>query len=73
MEISKLKYYKITSVIQKEPTKLLFNDNKHEARVKSVEIKFSHNNVGLVINNLTLSDLKELRKITRKQIKELQK
>jgi hypothetical protein len=73
MEISKLKYYKITSVIQKEPTKLLFNDNKHEAIVKSVEIKFSHNNVGLVINNLTLSDLKELRKITRKQIKELQK
>ena len=73
MEISKLKYYKITSVIQKEPTKLLFNNNKHEARVKSVEIKFSHNNVGLVINNLTLSDLKELRKITRKQIKELQK
>lgn len=73
MEISKLKYYKITSVIQKEPTKLLFNDNKHEARVKSVEIKFSHNNVGLVINNLTLSDLKDLRKIVRKQIKELQK
>lgn len=73
MEISKLKYYKITSVIQKEPTKLLFNDNKHEAKVKSVEIKFSHNNVGLVINNLTLSDLKELRKIVRKQIKELQK
>lgn len=73
MEISKLKYYKITSVIQKEPTKLLFNDNKHEARVKSVEIKFSNNNVGLVINNLTLSDLKDLRKIVRKQIKELQK
>lgn len=73
MEISKLKYYKITSVIQKEPTKLLFNDNKHEAKVKSIEIKFSHNNVGLVINNLTLSDLKELRKIVRKQIKELQK
>lgn len=73
MEISKLKYYKITSIIQKEPTKLLFNDNKHEARVKSVEIKFSHNNVGLVINNLTLSDLKELRKVVRKQIKELSK
>lgn len=73
MEISKLKYYKITSVIQKEPTKLLFNDNKHEARVKSIEIKFSHNNVGLVINNLTLSDLKDLRKVVRKQIKELQK
>lgn len=73
MEISKLKYYKITSVIQREPTKLLFNDNKHEARVKSVEIKFSHNNVGLVINNLTLSDLKDLRKVVRKQIKELQK
>jgi hypothetical protein len=73
MEISKLKYYKITSVIQREPTKLLFNDNKQEARVKSVEIKFSHNNVGLVINNLTLSDLKDLRKIVRKQIKELQK
>lgn len=73
MEISKLNYYKITSVIQKEPTKLLFHDNKHEARVKSIEIKFSHNNVGLVINNLTLSDLKDLRKIVRKQIKELQK
>ena len=73
MEISKFNYYKITSVIQKEPTKLLFNDNKYEARVKSVEIKFSHNNVGLVINNLTLSDLKDLRKIVRKQIKELQK
>lgn len=73
MEISKFNYYKITSVIQKEPTKLLFNDNKHEARVKSVEIKFYHNNVGLVINNLTLSDLKDLRKIVRKQIKELQK
>jgi hypothetical protein len=73
MEISKMNYYKITSIIQKEPTKLLFNDNKHEARVKSVEIKFSHNNVGLVINNLTLSDLKDLRKIVRKQIKELQK
>lgn len=73
MEISKLSYYKITSVIQREPNKLLFNDNKHEARVKSVEIKFSHNNVGLVINNLTLSDLKDLRKIVRKQIKELQK
>lgn len=73
MEISKLSYYKITSVIQRELTKLLFNDNKHEARVKSVEIKFSHNNVGLVINNLTLSDLKELRKVVRKQIKELSK
>lgn len=73
MGIYKLNHYKITSVIQKEPTKLLFNDNKHEARVKSVEIKFSHNNVGLVINNLTLSDLKELRKVVRKQIKELSK
>lgn len=68
-----MNYYRINSIIQKEPTKLLFNDNKHEARVKSVEIKFSHNNVGLVINNLTLSDLKDLRKIVRKQIKELQK
>lgn len=73
MEISKFNYYKIISTIQKDLTKLMFNNNKHEARVKSVEIKFSHNNVDLVINNLTLSDLKELRKVVRKQIKELQK
>lgn len=73
MEISKFNYYKITSIIQKDLTKLMFNNNKHEARVRSVEIKFSHNKVSLVIDNLTLSDLKDLRKIVRKQIKELQK
>lgn len=73
MEISKFNYYKITSTIQKDLTKLMFNDNKHEARVRSVEIEFSHDNEYLFINNLTLSDLKELRKVVRKQIKELQK
>lgn len=73
MEISKFNYYKITSTIQKDLTKLMFNNNKHEARVRSVEIKFSHDNKYLSINNLTLSDLKELRKVVRKQIKELQK
>lgn len=73
MEISKFNYYKITSTIQKELTRFMFNNNKHEARVKSIEIKFSHNNMSLVIDNLTLSDLKELRKVVRKQIKELQK
>nr|DAW38481.1 MAG TPA: hypothetical protein [Caudoviricetes sp.] len=51
----------------------MFNNNKHEARVKSVEIKLSHNNRCLVMDDLTLSDLKELRKVVRKQIKELQK
>lgn len=73
MEISKFNYYRITSTIQKDLTKLMFNNNKHEARVRSVEIKFSHDNKYLSINNLTLSDLKELRKVVRKQIKELQK
>lgn len=73
MEISKFNYYKITSTIQKELTRFMFNNNKHEARVRSVEIKFSHDNKYLSINNLTLSDLKELRKVVRKQIKELQK
>lgn len=73
MEISKFNYYKITSTIQKELTKLMFNNNKHEARVRSVEIKFSHDNKYLSIDNLTLSDLKELRKVVRKQIKEIQK
>lgn len=73
MEISKFNYYKITPTIQKDLTKLMFNNNKYEARVRSVEIKFSHNKVSLVIDNLTLSDLKDLRKIVRKQIKELQK
>ena len=73
MEISKFNYYKITSTIQKELTRFMFNNNKHEARVRSVEIKFSHDNKYLSINNLTLSDLKELRKVVRKQIKEIQK
>ena len=73
MEISKFNYYKITSTIQKDLTKLMFNNNKHEARVRSVEIKFYHDNKYLSINNLTLSDLKELRKVVRKQIKEIQK
>lgn len=73
MEISKFNYYKITSTIQEGGTRFMFNNNKHEARVKSANIKFSHNNVGLVIDDLTLSDLKELRKVVRKQIKEIQK
>nr|DAV61570.1 MAG TPA: hypothetical protein [Caudoviricetes sp.] len=72
MWIRKLNYYTITSAIQNELTKFTFNNGKHEAKVKSAEIKFSRNNACVVINNLTLSDLKELKKVVRKLIKEIQ-
>ena len=72
METYKTKYYKITSSGKGKLTKFSFNDGRYEANVKSVDIKFTHNKEVSVIDNLTLGDLKELRKIVRKQIKELQ-
>lgn len=67
------KYYKITSRKSKQLTKFLHNDQKHEANVETVEIVFRHSNIGQVVNNLTIQDLKDLRKIVRKSIKELTK
>ena len=72
METYKTKYYKIISSGKGKLTKFSFNEGRHEAMVKSVGIKFTHNKDVSVISNLTLSDLKELRKIVRKHIKELQ-
>ena len=72
MWIRKFNYYTITSAIQNELTKFTFNNGKHEARIKSAEIKFSRNNAGVVINNLTLSDLKKLKRTVSKLIKEME-
>ena len=69
MVTSKLKYYRITSKVQKELIKFTFNECKHEANVKAASIRFSHNGVSLVVNNLTFNDLKKLRRTIRKLIK----
>ena len=71
MATYKLNYYKITSSGKGKLTKFSFNEGRHEAKVKSVDIKFTHNKEISVIDNLTLGDLKELRKVVRKRIKEL--
>lgn len=71
METYKLNHYKITSSGKGKLTKFSFNEGRHEANVKSVGIKFTHNKEVSVIDNLTLGDLKELRKVVRKCIKEL--
>lgn len=72
MATYKLNYYKITSKVQKGLTHLTFNECRHEAKIKSAEIEFSSDNGSLTINNLTLGDLKKLRKVVRKQIRKLQ-
>lgn len=72
METYKTKYYKITSSGKGKLTKFSFKEGRHEANVKSVGIKFTHNKEVSIIDNLTLGDLKELRKVVRKQIRELQ-
>ena len=71
MATYKLNYYKITSSNKSKIIKFSFNESRHEAKVKSVDIKFTHNKEISVIDNLTLGDLKELRKVVRKRIKEL--
>lgn len=71
MATYKLNYYKITSSNKSKIIKFSFNEGRHEAKVKSVDIKFTHNKEISVIDNLTLGDLKELRKVVRKRIKEL--
>jgi hypothetical protein len=71
MATYKLNYYKITSSGKGKIIKFSFNECRHEAKVKSVDIKFTHNKEISVIDNLTLGDLKELRKVVRKRIKEL--
>ena len=71
MATYKLNYYKITSSNKSKLIKFSFNDGRHEAKVKSVDIKFTHNKEISIIDNLTLGDLKELRKVVRKRIKEL--
>jgi hypothetical protein len=71
MAIYKLNYYKIKASVQEGLTNLFFNEGRHEAKVNAVKIKFSSDKGDLIINNLTLNDLKELRKVVRKRIKGL--
>lgn len=72
MATYKLNYYRITSSGKGKLTKFSFKEGRHEANVKSVGIKFTHNKEVSIIDNITLGDLKELRKVVRKQIRELQ-
>ena len=72
MKREKLNNYKITSAVQKGLTKFTFNNGKHEAMVKAASIKFSRCYVNLNVSDLTLSDLKKLKRTVSKLIKELE-
>ena len=71
MKMEKLNNYKITSAVQKGLTKFTFNNGKHEAMAKAASIRFSRCYVNLNVSDLTLSDLKELKRTVSKLIKEL--
>lgn len=68
----KLNNYKITSVIQDGLTKFTFNNGKQEAMVKAASIRFSRCYVNLNVSDLTLSDLKKLKRTVSKLIKEME-
>ena len=68
----KLNNYKITSAIQEGLTKFTFNKGKQEAMVKAASIRFSRCYVNLNVSDLTLSDLKKLKRTVSKLIKEME-
>lgn len=72
MKMIKLSNYKITSTVQKGLTKFTFNNGKQEAMVKAASISFSRCYVNLNVSDLTLSDLKKLKREISKLIKELE-
>lgn len=72
MKMEKLNNYKITSAIQKGLTKFTFNNGKQEAMVKAASIRFSRCYVNLNVSDLTLSDLKKLKRTVSKLIKEME-
>lgn len=67
----KLNNYKITSAIQDGLTKFTFNNGKQEAMVKAASIRFSRCYVNLNVSDLTLRDLKKLKRTVSKLIKEM--
>ena len=71
MKMIKLNNYKITSAIQNGLTKFTFNNGKQEAMVKAASISFSRCYVNLNVSDLTLSDLKKLKREVSKLIKEM--
>ena len=71
MKMEKLNNYKITSAIQNGLTKFTFNNGKQEAMVKAASIRFSSCYVNLNVSDLTLSDLKKLKRTVSKLIKEM--
>lgn len=68
----KLNNYKITSAIQDGLTKFTFNNGKQEAMVKAASIRFSRCYVNLNVSDLTLIDLKKLKRTVSKLIKEME-
>ena len=60
----------IEVVKSKHPLKLMFNNNKHEANIDQYHLIMGDGKRDIRITNLSYGDLKELRKVIRRVIKD---